>query len=160
MNMKRTNKNAATPATTRVVGPSSERIERKYIKGFLVLGLSDFGNRFRLAAQDLDIILRANNARNANRFSCRYRGTAFRAGRGGVARATLNVRNLTDTIGRNGGYDGCGLPDQISDPRFTRTLGMLEHGVEEQERNAGHGGPGDRRNRRADPDISCSLNPA
>src|SRR5260221_1608074 len=157
--MKRTNKNAATPATTRVAGPRSERKERKYIKGFLVLGLSDFCNRLRQAAQDLDIILRADDARNANRLPSRNGGTTLRAGRVAVACATLNVRNLTDTIGRNGGYDGCGLPDQISDARFTRTLGMLEHGVEEQERNAGHGGPGDRRNRRADPDISCSFNP-
>src|SRR5207249_3500852 len=110
--------------------------------------------------QDLNIILGADDARNANRLSCGNGGTAFRAGRRGVARATLDVRNLTYTIGRNGGYDGCGLPDQISDPRFTRTLGMLEHGVEEQERNAGHGGPGDRRNRRADPNILSGVNPA
>ena len=62
--------------------------------------------------KDLDVILRADDASDADRFASGYGSSRLGARWRGVARSSLDVGNLTNAVGRYGCEDGCSLANE------------------------------------------------
>src|SRR5437867_9869258 len=146
MNMKKTNRNAATPPITSVVWLMSANRKREFIS-------TSFNCWVSGSLQDFDKVLRAHYSRNADRLAGWDWRAIFSSRRRRVARAALHIGDLAYAIFRDRCHDRSRQAGQRTHARFARALRLFEHPVEQQESHRCHAQPGHGRDWRADPNA-------
>src|SRR5215472_9464956 len=115
-NIKKTNRNAATPKITIPVAPISEKKGWRFINVLLIHLFNE--------------VLGPHDACNSHRFARRNRAATFCSSWSRVARSTLNIGDFPDPVGGDRGHNRSRLPNECPDPRFTGALCLLEHEIE------------------------------